>query len=147
MSNEVDHEYLFRVVHLGDSQEFSEILERSPTLNIDVQNDQGETLLIHCVKRLQTKWTAVFGGDFRTICTALVKRNIDVNLRDACGKSAANYAAELQQLGLLRLLIQNGAHLDRAVLDNIVDKEDWILAICASLTNNLETAEHRKQVS
>ena len=133
MSNEVDPEYLFRIVHIGDSQEFLEILERNATLNINIQNDTGESLLIHCVKRLEAKWTAAFGGEFRTICKMLINRNIDVNLRDVFGKTAANYAAEYQQLEVLRLLIQRGACLDHAVLDSVIDKEDWILALCASL--------------
>ena len=139
MSDKVDHEYIFRIVHLGDSQEFLEILDRNPTFNINIQNEERESLLIHCVKRLEAKWTAVFGGEFRTICKILIQRNIDVNLRDASGKTAANYAAELQQLDVLRLLIQNGAHLDRAALDNVIDKEDWILAICASLVKDSDS--------
>jgi ankyrin repeat protein len=133
MSNEFDCEYLFRIVHLGDSQEFLENLEGNSALNINIQNEAGESLLIHCVKRLEAKWTAVFGGEFRTICKMLIDRNIDVNLRDASGKTAANYAAEYQQLEVLRLLVQKGAHLDRNVLDSVIDKEDWILALCASL--------------
>ena len=137
----VDCEYIFRVVHLGDSQEFVESLERNPTLDINIQNDTGESLLIHCVKRLEAKWTAMFGGEFSTICKILIQRNIDVNLRDALGKTAANYAAELQQLEVLKLLIQKGARLDSAVLDSIVEKEDWVLPICASLARDSDDAE------
>ena len=137
----VDCEYIFRVVHLGDSQEFVESLERNPTLDINIQNDTGESLLIHCVKRLEAKWTAMFGGEFSTICKILIQRNIDVNLRDALGKTAANYAAELQQLEVLKLLIQKGARLDSAVLDSIVENEDWVLPICASLARDSDDAE------
>jgi ankyrin repeat protein len=149
MSNEIDREYIFRIVHLGDSQEFLEILDRNHTLNINIQNEAGESLLIHCVKRLKTKWKAVFGGEFRTICKILIKRNIDVNLQDASGKTAANYAAEFEQLEVLKLLILKGAHLSRAVLDSVIDKEDWILSICASFAKDseLESGANSGQVS
>ena len=138
----VDEDYIFRVVHLGDSQEFVEILEkRNPNLDINIQNKTGESLLIHCVKRMEAKWTAIFGGEFRTICKILLQRNIDVNLRDASGKTAANYAAELKQLQILSGLIQKGARLDSVVLDSIVQREDWVLPICASLARDSDDAE------
>lgn len=147
MTHDFDSEYIFRIVYLGDSQELEDILNSHPNLNINIQNDNGESLLIHCVKRLETKWTALIGGDFRTICKTLIKRNIDVNLKDETGKTAANYAAELQQLEILRLLIQNGANIDMGVLDSVIDKEDWILAICASLATDSENGMNNAKVS
>ena len=143
MSNKVDQdiEYIFRTVHLGDAQEFLDILNRNPEFNINIQNRQGESLLIHCVKRLDTKWNALFGGEFRAICKILINRDIDVNLPDASSKTAANYAAELKQLDILRLLIQKGADIDDAILDNVIDKEDWILTICASFPTKSDS-EH-----
>ena len=144
-ADEVDSEYIFRIVHLGDSREFREILERHPTLDLNIQNEDGESLLIHCIKRLGTKWTALIGGEFRAIYKTLIERNIDIDLTDAAGKSAANYATELQQLTVLRLLIEKGAYIDTTVLDSVINKEDWIPAICASLSQ--ETMANSRQVS
>lgn len=127
------NDYAFRVVYFGDLEECKDYFKRNSSLNINVRNEQGETLLIHCVKRLQTKWTALFGGEFRKICKILIDKDIDVNVRDKAGKTAANYAAELQQLEILRLIIQKGARLDKAVLDCVVQNEEWLLAICATL--------------
>lgn len=114
------------------------MLQNHPELDINLRNEENETMLICCVKCLQREWSLPFGGEFSAICETLIERNVDVNLKDSEGKAALHYAVELRLLGISKLLIKNGAGLDicgkdgLSALDSIVRSGDvdWVQAIC-----------------
>ena len=107
---QISHE-IFRHLRVGDSKDVFKFIDSHSEMDINVQNEDGETMLIYCVKRLGKKWTLPFGGEHDKICESLIKRNMNVNLQDLKGNTAAHCAVDLGLVEVLKLLLRNGARL------------------------------------
>ena len=128
---------IFAIARAGDLQNFQDFFAKHPDMDINVRNEDEETLLIHCVKRLRKKWKLPFGGEFAEICELLVERGINIDLQDISGNSAVYYAIESRAFDISKLLLRNKARLDilgrdnSCALDVIAHRGemDWVRAV------------------
>lgn len=107
-----------------DIEIYKKFVEKSN--NVNAQNDEGQTPLMATLEYI--KYTPTLADYAR----ALLKKDMDVDVRDKKGNTALSYACKAGNFAIAKLLIEKGADV------NVADNEDNTLLIQAAEGESIE---------
>ena len=99
---------LFEAVGAGDAEATQQLLQNYPEIDINMQNEAGETLLIVASKQ----------GTSSIVRLLFIVQNLDVNKKDRMGRTALHWAAFEGQSEIVGTLLASGDELDSGAVDN-----------------------------